>query len=131
MNIKLPPVLPGTDHAKLCPVRDVLDHIGDRWSFLALLALSHGTHRFTELQRAIGDVSKRVLAQTLRQLERDGFVHRTAFPEVPPRVEYQLTKLGASLVVQVEPLVHWAEKHHLEIKTARKKFKSPKAAKAL
>ena len=131
MSIKLPPVLPGTDHAKLCPIRDILDHIGDRWSFLALLALAHGTHRFTELQRAIGDVSKRMLAQTLRQLERDGFVHRRVYAAVPPKVEYALTKLGRSLVGQVEPLVLWADAHHADIRTARKAFKRPKAAKAL
>jgi DNA-binding HxlR family transcriptional regulator len=123
MSIKLPPVLPGTDHAKLCPVRDVLDHIGDRWSFLALLALAHGTHRFTELQRAIGDVSKRMLAETLRSLERDGFVTRKIYPSVPPKVEYTLTALGTSLVRQMEPLVTWADRHHTDVSKARKRYK--------
>ena len=125
MEIKLAPVLPGTDHAKLCPVRDVLDRIGDRWSFLALLALAHGTLRFTELNRAIGDISKRMLAQTLRGLEADGYVGRKVHPSVPPKVEYRLTKLGESLVLQMKPLVIWAESHHAEVRKARKAYSPP------
>jgi DNA-binding HxlR family transcriptional regulator len=125
MPIKLPPVQPGTDHARLCPVRDVLDRIGDRWSFLALLTLAHGTHRFTELNRAIGDVSKRMLAQTLRALEEDGFVTRTVHPTVPPKVEYELTRMGRSLVSQIEPLVKWADAHHDDVRKARKRYKPP------
>lgn len=130
-RIKLPPVLPGTDHARLCPVRDVLDRIGDRWSLLALLALAHGTLRFTELKRAIGDVSKRMLAQTLRGLERDGFVARKVYPCVPPKVEYRLTTLGESLVDRVESLVLWADENHGRVNKARKAYVPPPAQKAL
>lgn len=128
MPIKLTPVPPGTEHARLCPVRDVLDRIGDRWSFLTLLILANGTHRFTELNRAIGDISKRVLAQTLRALEQDGFVKRRVYATVPPKVEYQLTTLGTSLVTQIEPLVEWADAHHEDVRKARKRYKPPAVA---
>lgn len=124
MPIKLSPVLPGTDHAQQCPVRDVLDRIGDRWSFLTLLTLATGTHRFTELNRAIGDISKRVLAQTLRSLEEDGFISRRIYATVPPKVEYTLTELGTSLVSQIEPLAEWASAHHDEVKKSRKRFRA-------
>ena len=97
MNLKFPPVQPGTDQATRCPIRDVLDCIGDRWSLLALVTLAGGTLRFTELKRAIGDISQRMLAQTLRGLERDGYVTRTVYPTVPPKVEYSLTKHGEKL----------------------------------
>jgi DNA-binding HxlR family transcriptional regulator len=123
IQLKLRPVPPGSDHAKLCPVRDVLDRIGDKWSFLTLITLCPGARRFTELNRAIGDISKRVLAQTLRSLEEDGFVKRTAYPTVPPKVEYQLTPMGRSLVSEIEPLVKWAHSHHDAVRKARKRYK--------
>jgi DNA-binding HxlR family transcriptional regulator len=131
MALKLPPMPRGSGSEECCPVRDVLDHIGDRWSVLALIALSNRTHRFTELQRAIGDVSKRMLAQTLRQLERDGFVSRKVHPCVPPKVEYSLTALGTSLVDVIEKLVGWAEEHHEQVRTARKGYRAPVAESAL
>jgi DNA-binding HxlR family transcriptional regulator len=131
MPIVIPPVPPGTDHAELCPVRDVLDQIGDRWSVLILLALSHGTRRFSVLQRGLGDISKRMLAQTLRSLERDGYVKRSVFASVPPRVEYALSEQGRSLVPHLETLYRWAEQHHARIKAARRRFKAPKRAEAL
>jgi len=80
--------------AERCPIRDVLDRVGDRWSLLALTTLEGGTLRFTALKRAIGDISQRMLAQTLRGLERDGYVTRTVHPTVPPKVEYALTPPG-------------------------------------
>ena len=131
MKIKLPPVQPGTDHASLCPVRDVLDRIGDRWSLLALLALSHGTLRFSALQRAIGDISKRMLAQTLRALEQDGFVTRKVHPSIPPKVEYTLTELGESLLGKLEPLLQWADQNHARVRKARKAYVPPVAANPL
>lgn len=121
------PVPPHSELAKHCPVRDVLDCIGDRWSLLALLTLSSGTHRFTELRRAIGDVSQRMLAQTLRGLERDGYVSRKVYASVPPKVEYTLTELGHSLLGKITPLVAWADKHHNHIRRARKKYQAPAA----
>jgi DNA-binding HxlR family transcriptional regulator len=125
MSLKLPPVPPGSCHASLCPVRDVLDCIGDRWSLLALVALSDGTLRFTQLKRSIGDVSQRMLAQTLRGLERDGYVTRTVYPTVPPKVEYALTDLGRSLLGMIEPLIGWAADNHERVRRARGAYSPP------
>lgn len=102
-----------------CPVRDVLDRIGDQWSILVLEALSRGTLRFNELMRAIGDVSKQMLSKTLKRLEQDGFVQRTVFAEVPPRVEYALTDLGRSFLEPLGALVQWADLNHRAIVEAR------------
>ncbi len=131
MYFELQPVLPGTGHDKDCPIRNVLDRIGDQWSLLVLLTLERGTHRFSELQRAIGDVSKRMLAETLRKLERDGFVSRKVYPSVPPKVEYQLCPLGESLAAQLRPLVEWANKNHEEVRKARKTYEAPTRVEAL
>lgn len=130
-TLELPPVAPGSGHAERCPVRDVLDCIGDRWSLLTLLALEGGTLRFTELKRAIGDISQRMLAQTLRALERDGYVTREVFPTIPPKVEYTLTELGESLLGKVKPLVRWADENHGRVRKARKSYVPPEAAVAL
>jgi DNA-binding HxlR family transcriptional regulator len=118
-TLSLPPVQPGTDHARYCPVRDVLDSIGDRWSLLALMALADGTLRFTAVKRAIGDISQRMLAQTLRTLERDGYITRKIYPTVPPKVEYTLTALGKSLLAHIAPLVRWADENHDRVRKAR------------
>lgn len=131
MSLTIPPVLPGTNHAERCPVRDVLDCIGDRWSLLALLALSKGTLRFTEVKRAIGEISQRMLAQTLRTLERDGYVSREVFPTIPPKVEYTLTPLGVSLLTKMEPLVEWAHANHNRVRKARKAYRPPQTSTAL
>ena len=81
-----------------CPIRDVLDRIGDRWSVLVLVTLRDvELLRFSELRRALGDISQRMLAQTVRHLEEDGLLERTVHPTVPPRVDYELTDLGRSL----------------------------------
>lgn len=125
MYLELQPVLPDSGDAANCPIRNVLDRIGDRWSLLVLLTLAQGTHRFTELQRAIGDISKRMLAETVRKLERDGFISRKVYPSVPPKVEYQLCPLGKSLVAQLRPLVEWANKNHDEVRKARDAYKAP------
>lgn len=129
-SLKLPPVAPGSGHERLCPVRDVLDCIGDRWSLLALLALANGTLRFTMIKRAIGDVSQRMLAQTLRTLERDGYVSREVFATVPPKVEYTLTELGKSLLAKVSPLIRWADENHERVRRARKAYIRPTATPA-
>lgn len=122
--------LTGRD-AELCPVRDVLDRVSDRWSVLVLLALSEGTLRFTALKRAIGDISQRMLAQTLRRLEQDGLVERTVYPTIPPRVDYTLTPLGYSLLVQIEALVAWVDAHHSMIREARARYVPPPIAEAV
>lgn len=123
----MPPVARGSGHASACPVRDVLDCIGDRWSLLALANLMHGTQRFTVLKRSIGDISQRMLAQTLRTLERDGYVTRQVYPTVPPRVDYTLTELGHSLLERVEPLVIWAQENHDRVRAARAAYVPPAA----
>ena len=106
-------------------MRDVLDCIGDRWSLLALLALKRGTLRFTELKRAIGDISQRMLAQTLRRLEQDGLVSRTVYPTIPPRVDYALTTLGSSFLVPMNGLVRWAKANHKKVHRARAAYVPP------
>ena len=103
-----------------CPIRDVLDRIGDRWSLLILEALATKTYRFNELHREIGDVSRQMLSRTLRKLEIDGYITRTVFAEVPPRVEYTLTALGDSFLEPMQNLVQWAEANHAAICYSRK-----------
>lgn len=107
---------------ELCPVRDVLDRIGDRWTVLILSELDSGTMRFSAIKRAIPDISQRMLSQTLRHLEADGLVARTVYPTIPPRVDYELTALGRSLIVPLRGLVAWAEQNHAAVKAARKRY---------
>jgi DNA-binding HxlR family transcriptional regulator len=119
------------DPASECPIRSVLDRIGDQWSLLVILTLVERTHRFTELQREIGDISKRVLADTLRKLERDGFVSRKVYPTIPPKVEYRLLALGKSLAAQLRPLVDWANQNHDAVRKARSVYRAPARSEAL
>jgi DNA-binding HxlR family transcriptional regulator len=122
-TIHLIPVPAGSEIARQCPVRDVLDRIGDRWSLLVLLTLSQqGELRFSILKRAIGDISQRMLAQTLRDLECDGYVVRTVRATIPPQVSYRLTPLGTALIELVTPLVVWASEHHETVRTARTRY---------
>lgn len=114
-----------------CPIRNVLDHIGDQWSLLVLLTLARGPHRFAELQRTIGEISKRLLAQTLRKLERDGFVARKVYPTMPPKVEYRLLLVGKSLAVELQRLVVWAEENQSAVLKARSNYKAPERRAAL
>jgi DNA-binding HxlR family transcriptional regulator len=131
MHTEIPAASSASGSTQDCPVRNVLDHIGDQWTLLVLLTLVRGTHRFSELQRAIGDISKRMLADTLRKLERDGFVSRKVYPSVPPKVEYQLRPLGVSLAAQLQPLVDWANKNYDEIRIARSAYKPTERTEAL
>jgi DNA-binding HxlR family transcriptional regulator len=110
-----------------CPIRDILDRIGDRWSLLVLLSLSSGTLRFTAIKREIPDISQRMLAQTLRRLEQDGFVSRMVHPTIPPRVDYTLTALGRSFFNQLESLVRWADENHEAVRAARRAYVPPAA----
>ncbi|MEJ3656070.1 helix-turn-helix domain-containing protein [Actinomycetes bacterium KLBMP 9759] len=102
-----------------CEVRQILDRVADKWSLLVIALLDCRTLRFTELRRRIDGVSQRMLTVTLRQLERDGLVHRTVYPVVPPRVEYGLTPLGSTLHQTIQALVTWTERHQHEIAAAR------------
>jgi DNA-binding HxlR family transcriptional regulator len=116
--------------ADLCPVRDVLDRIGDRWSVLILYELQAGTLRFGELKARIEDVSQRMLAQTLRRLEEDGLVARQVFPVIPPRVDYSLTRLGHSLLVPLQAMMQWAAKNQAAVRKARRAYRPPAAQQA-
>ncbi|MDR3045982.1 MAG: helix-turn-helix transcriptional regulator [Desulfovibrio sp.] len=97
--------------AEQCPSRQILTHVTSRWGVLILVALLEGTHRFSELRRRVGGVSERMLSQTLQWLETDGFVTRTAYPVMPPRVEYSLTPLGREISEQVRQLTDWIEEN--------------------
>src|SRR5579859_4640384 len=94
---------------EICPIRDVLDRVGDKWSTLLIFTLAERKHRFGELRRAIADISQRMLTQTLRELQEDGLVSRTVHPTTPPSTEYALTELGRSLVVPLSVLARWAD----------------------
>ena len=103
-------------------VSAVLARIGDKWSVLIVSRLGKGPMRFNELRREIGGISQRMLTLTLRGLERDGLITRTVFPIVPPRVDYELTGLGRSLLVPVTALGDWAMKNRAKIEAAQAKF---------
>jgi len=106
-----------------CPkISQVLARIGEKWSVLIIIMLAERARRFSELKRAIGGVSQRMLTLSLRGLERDGLVKRTVFPVVPPRVEYELTPLGKSLHEPVSALGEWAQAHLAQIDAAREAF---------
>lgn len=105
-----------------CPIREVLDQIGDKWSTLFIGILGERPHRFGELRRAVPDISQRMLTQTLRDLQRDGLVDRQVYATVPPSVEYSLTPLGRSLLEPLAGLIRWAELHHAAIRQARAAF---------
>jgi DNA-binding HxlR family transcriptional regulator len=102
-----------------CPTRLVLDRIGDKWTALVVLILQDGPLRFTQLRAKVGGVTPKVLTQTLRAMEHDGLLTRTVFPEVPPRVEYELTPLGSSLETPLQAVREWAEKNVHEVMAAR------------
>ncbi|MBE1491720.1 winged helix-turn-helix transcriptional regulator [Plantactinospora soyae] len=105
-----------------CEVRQILDRIADKWSLLVIALLDRRSLRFTELRREVDGISQRMLARTLRHLERDGLVTRTVYPTVPPRVDYELTPLGATLHETIRALVSWTETHQNEIATARSAY---------
>ena len=105
-----------------CPIRNVLDRIGDKWTMLILVALAAGPRRFGALHRCLPDISKRMLTQTLRNLERDGLATRHVFPTKPPQVEYRLSPLGCSLLQPLAALVGWADHHYPAIRLARDRF---------
>lgn len=102
-----------------CPSRMVVERLGERWTLLVLIALRSGPARFTALREKIGVVTPKVLTQTLRGLEHDGLILRTIYPEIPPRVEYELTALGESLMGPVDALRVWSEANSNQIVAAR------------
>jgi DNA-binding HxlR family transcriptional regulator len=112
-------------YAKNCPSRQILDRIGDTWSVLVVMMLADGPQRYTALSRRIEGVSPKMLTQTLRGLERDGLIGRTVHAEVPPRVDYELTTLGRSLLSLVGALENWAENHIEDVQAAREAYDNP------
>jgi DNA-binding HxlR family transcriptional regulator len=110
------------DHGNCRRVAPILARVGDKWSILTVMTLASGSHRFSELRRAIDNISQRMLTLTLRGLERDGFVARTVTPSIPPRVDYELTPLGRSLCEPVMALGGWVQDHLDEIDAARAAF---------
>ncbi len=109
-------------HGDCSKVSDILSRVGDKWSVLIIMMLSDGPKRFNALRRSISGISQRMLSLTLRGLERDGLVTRTVFPTVPPRVDYELTALGESLLVSVQALGAWAFEHQPAVAAAREAF---------
>lgn len=113
---------------EICPVRHVLKGIADKWTILILAALKADRQRFSQIRRLVPDVSQRMLAQTLRKLERDGYVTREVTPSIPPRVDYELTELGRSLVSQLAPLAKWADEHRTRVGRARAAYDARESA---
>ena len=105
-----------------CPVRDLISQIGGKWSVLLLEALAQRPYRFGELRRMVPDISQRMLTQTLRDLQRDGYIGREVFPTKPPSVEYRMTDLGRSLYGPLAQLLNWAEANHDAVRDARARF---------
>lgn len=116
--------LHGNVYSKDCPTRQVLDRISDKWTALVIGVLEEGTMRFSDLRRRIGGISQKMLTQTLRNLERDGLVTRTVYPEVPPRVEYELTPLGETLTEALASIRHWAEANIDSVIEAQEQYDS-------
>lgn len=116
-------------HFPSCSIRHILDRFGDKWSILIISILGHvGKQRFNELNQQIGDISQKMLTVTLRSLEADGLISRKLYPEIPPRVEYELTDLGRSLLPHIEQLALWAEQHMDCILKNREKYSQKKAS---
>jgi DNA-binding HxlR family transcriptional regulator len=111
-------------HERCLATRDVLNRVGDKWSVLIVALLGAGRRRFNELLRSIEGISQRMLTLTLRGLERDGLVTRTVYPTIPPRVEYELTGLGRTLLVPIDALAEWADQNRAAIQASRERFEA-------
>ena len=103
-------------------VSEILARVGDKWTVLVVGVLGNGPKRFSEIRRNLGSISQRMLTLTLRGLERDGLVTRTVYPSIPPRVDYELTKLGRSLLEPVSAMGLWARQNRATIEVARRRF---------
>ncbi len=114
-NTTVPVVVEGD----VCAISEVLDHVSGKWSIGIVIAAADGPIRFTELERTVEGISRRMLTLNLRKLERDGLLIRTVFPTVPPRVEYELTPIARELVESFALLTAWAERHRGAISQAR------------
>ncbi|MFD0005156.1 winged helix-turn-helix transcriptional regulator [Streptomyces sp. NPDC127178] len=112
---------------QMCPYRLVLEHVTSRWGVLVLIELMERPYRFSELRRAIGRVSEKMLTQTLQTLERDGLIHRDAQPVIPPRVDYSLTDLGREAAEQVRGLALWTKDRMGDVQKARDAYDARKS----
>ncbi|MGQ7793989.1 winged helix-turn-helix transcriptional regulator [Faunimonas sp. B44] len=112
---------PGEDHVpgRCQQANEVISLVGDKWTVHIVMLLGGGTRRFMEIKRAVDGISQKMLTATLRGLERDGYVRRTVFPTIPPKVEYELTDLGRELLVPLQALGSWAIENHDRVKQAR------------
>jgi DNA-binding HxlR family transcriptional regulator len=115
----------GKVHTTQCPARRTLELLGDKWTPLVVYVLSDGAHRYNELLRRCEGISRKMLAQTLRRLQRDGLVQRTVYPVVPPHTEYNLTDLGESLMTPLASLCAWGVQHLPQIDAARRSAAEP------
>lgn len=122
------PVTPRTVLEDACSVRDVLDRVAGKWSVQILVAAAQGPVRFTELERRVEGISRRMLTLTLRNLERDGLLTRTVYATVPPKVEYELTPVASELHSTLLQLTHWAERHRGTIHASRAVYDAEHAA---
>lgn len=121
---KMSPSHTPVPHQDCLAVREVLNRVGDKWSVLVVAMLRDGPKRFSEIRRSIDGVSQRMLTLTLRGLERDGLVTRTVEPTIPPRVDYELTKLGRTLLKPILALAVWAQEHGSDMQGARQRYDS-------
>lgn len=103
-----------------CPSRLLLDRIADKWTALIIQILARGTLRYSALRREVGDISQKMLTQTLRSLERDGLVRRKVYPDATPKVEYTLTTLGRTLIEPLQGLCRWSEKYLPQLEAHRR-----------
>ncbi len=113
---------PGYEPGVCTAISEILARIGDKWTVLVVELLADGPMRFNEIRRTINSISQRMLTLTLRGLERDGLVTRTVYPTIPPRVEYELTRLGQTLREPLAAIAVWAREHRSSIEEARKRF---------
>lgn len=121
-------VTPQAALEEACSVREVLDRVAGKWSVQILVAAAHGPVRFTELERRIEGISRRMLTLTLRNLERDGLLTRTVYATVPPKVEYELTPVARELDSTLLQLTEWAERHRVSVHAARAAYDAENAA---
>ncbi|QPK17093.1 winged helix-turn-helix transcriptional regulator [Pectobacterium versatile] len=121
-HTSFPKELPDPNTEGCQTTREILNRIGDKWSLYIIASLANGKLRFNELRRNIEGISQRMLTLTLRGLERDGLLTRTVYPTIPPRVEYELTELGRTLLEPVMALVNWANDNRFTISEAHKRF---------
>lgn len=112
---------------EMCPSRQTLEIIADKWTTLVLVSIARGINRHNRMLREIGGISKKMLAQTLRKLEQNGIVHRKVYPVVPPMVEYTLTPIGKELLEPISQLGAWAEKNADAVLTAREQYQEREA----